>query len=362
VPIGRVLQLPVPAFINAVSGLAGGDVMLAGNLIADTKELSFNRWVARINKDDKIQLKTLGAGTFNAIQARPDGSALVGGNKPLGVKPGDDDAQGSAFIAMIARDNKVIWEQTFAGEGSSTFDSIALLPNGGALGVGLRAPVSGTTCGLVGVVTERGEKLWEDTSMPQNRFLHAKDVAVLASGRILAVGGSYAPTGLTLYDAWIALYEPSGKLIIKRGLDIRGWAPAEFVTGISDGGAMSVGLSRLEVDHGDVQASVLVIRMDANADVIWKKSIGEHATLVSDVIEVQGGIMFVVSKVEQPHVFSSFLVKVGLDGRDTWEAIQIDSKYRVTSLAPTPDGGLVLLARPPVDSHRPFWIGRSGPR
>ena len=336
--------------------------MLAGNLLADTKEVSFNRWVARINKDDKIQFKTLGAGTFNAIHARPDGSALAGGNKPLGVKSSGDEAPDSAFIAMIARDNKVIWEQTFAGEGSSRFDNVALLPNGGALGVGLRAPVFGRTYGLVAVVSESGEKLWDDTSMPQNGFLHAKDVAVLASGRILAVGGIYAPTALTLYDAWIALYEPSGKLIIKRGLDSPGWAPSEFVAGIYDGGAMSVGLSRLEADHGDVRASVLVIRMDANADVIWKKSIGEHATLVSDVIEVQGGIMFVVTKVEQPRVFSSWLVKVDLDGRDTWEEIQIDSKYRVTSLAPTPDGGLVLLARPPVDSHRPFWIGRSGPR
>ncbi len=72
--------------------------------------------------------------------------------------------------------------------------------------------------------------------------------------------------------------------------------------------------------------------------------------------------MFVVTKVEQPRVFSSWLVTVDLDGRDTWEEIQIDSKYRVTSLAPTPNGGLVLIARPPVDGHRPFWIGRSGPR
>lgn len=248
------------------------------------------------------------------------------------------------------------------GRAQGGITALGLLPGGGAAVVGVRAAVAVEVPDpflLVG--NEKAEKAW-DATFSETAVQVFDDVAVLASGRLLAVGGVRTSFDQGLYDGWIVVSEPGGELVTKRVLGRSGWSHLHGATGIWDGGAVAVGRSGSTMVSGRGWVGpALVVRLNADGKTVWEKTLGERVVAVTDVIEVKGGTMFAATKLEQNNRLSSSLVTVDHDGNDTWQPIQMGADLEVKDLAATPSGGLALLGRR-SQASRQIWIGVSGPR
>lgn len=361
VPTGRVVHLPHIASVGAISAIDADRAIVAGT--ADVEEDGASqRWIGRIAKTGKLDFKLLGPGNVYDAQARPDGSVVLSGTGAAEVKKGNiEKTVEAAWVGNFKPDNKLDWEQSFVAEMNARADGVALLPSGGAVAAGLRIPqILGRCDALLSVVDGKGQTAW-DSTVAGSGYQFFSDVAVLASGRFMAVGAVETSASKNLYDGWILVTEPGGEVITKRGVGRSGWNKFMGVTGLHDGGAVAVGQSTATGLWRRAVGSALVLRLDANGERIWEQTIGDKVVEVTDVIEVQGGVMFAATKLEEKGDQSSWLVKVDLDGKDTWEPIKIGGQYHVRDLAVSPDGGLVLVAEP-ERSSREIWVGRSGPR
>ncbi len=277
---------------NAVTLLANDRLAIAGgrrNPAGDGQ----SAWIARLSADGEIAWEKLVGARKNtipyAIAAAADGGLVVAGTTNA---RGPDGYRG--WVMRLNADGTVAWDKTFGGgraDGSSdSFQSVAVLPDGGVVAAGW---ISSRGAGGADVWVVRldrdGNALWGEAGkyFGSNAEDRAKAVQALPGGDILVLAetlreprprgrGRLPGDGEPIGKPWLMRLTPDGELRRDRplsaGSDERSDS-LDAALALADGGFMFAGNTE---SKGGGKKDAWLVRTDENFNPLWDAVFGEQ--------------------------------------------------------------------------------------
>ena len=221
-----------------------------------------------------------------AVAVDEDGAVVVVGST-AGALAGPRVGWSDAFVRRYDRDDRVMWQEQFGGDGDAMATGVAV----DALG---RVAISGriesrregetalTWDGVVRVYAVDGRELWDDR-LEAGLWGAAWGVAVGADGRVAVAGaasGSLAGPSVGSVDAFVRVYDAVGGVVWEDRFGVGDWDEALGVSVTSDGGVVVVGRSRTGLaPEGWDRWAAFVRAYDGDGRLRWHDRFGdEHTT------------------------------------------------------------------------------------
>ena len=190
--------------------------------------------------------------------------------------------------------------------------------------------------------------------------MYGNAIATLPSGETLIAGTTYehklySPNGGLIatngYYGFIARFDSKGKMLMEKSFESEEETFHVIVTSMvaqPDGGAILAGTASA---HDAPQSDVLVLRLNARGDILWKKSFGtkyfDH--FVSLIGTEDGGFVVTALGGYEYTEFHALLIKGTASGKIVWKKFfKVPGNkfgvYPSTALSRSPNGGFLFVS------------------
>lgn len=273
------------------------------------------------------------------VAALTDGGFIVVGDARSGGSP-----YFTAWAMRVSADGRRQWREPLGGALGDQLYAVAATPDGGALAVGhTRSQGRGESDVWIVRLAPSGLVLWEQTfGGPEND--RARAVTRLADGGF-AVAGFTASFGAGDRDMWLLRFDAEGEHVWSRTFGGPGNDAAFGVAGLPDGG---IALTGQQWSTDAPGTDLLIIRMNADGDPIWRRLIDRSQIDIGTAITptTDGGLIVLGSSQAETGLTDDMLaVRLDASGDGVWER-RIGAEKRDTpwSAAETADGDILIAA------------------
>lgn len=251
--------------VFGVTVTADGDIVSAGR--SQRPGRSHDAWVFRLSPTGAVRWNRTFGGPLDdrarSVAGSENGGVIVGGFRTTG----DNGAEG--WIFHVDREGVKRWEWSEGGPGRQGIFNVAVLPDGGVVGVGYTETEGGSSYGLWVVRLDADGVLGWQNVYRHGKFNAATAVAVSENGRIVVAGQS--GDVLADSDAWILGINADGSLewdIVLGGPKIdNAWG----ITAL-DGDRFAVVAA--SASHGGGGTDAWLIGLDGRGRVLWERHYG----------------------------------------------------------------------------------------
>jgi hypothetical protein len=295
--------------------------------------------------------KTIGGNkwdcAYSIIGTKDGGLAIAGITKSFGA--GDWDV----FIVKLDANGNLLWSKTIGGNDSDEAYSIIETKDGGlAIAGETNSFGDGKDDFFIVKLDANGNLLWSKT-IGGEYFDYAKSIIETKDGG-LAIAGRTKSFGAFSYDVFIVKLDVNGNLLWSKtiGGNKEDWANSIIET--KDGGLAIAGETS---SFGAGFNDVFIVKLDANGNLLWSKTIGGNKEWANSIIETKDGGLAIAGRTESFGAgFSDvFIVKLDVNGNLLWsKTIGGNKEDWANSIIETKDGGLAIAG-----STESFGAGKS---
>jgi len=276
-----------------------GNVYICGATSDDTinvPQASIGAWVAKFNPTGKLlwkrQLGTSGSEYANGVVVDPTGNVYVSAsiNRTL-VGEGETTRRG-ALVAKFNPTGKLIWKQQLAPTVEDLSNDIAVDATGNIY-------LSGFKDNFLNPSNFRGDDAWVAKYNPSGKLLWQQQLGTsqrdTAEGVIVDTSGNAYISGSTgdalaganqgIIDAWLAKYSPAGKLIWKQQLGSSKVDEARSVTLDTFGNAYISGYSDSVIAGANQgRSDAWLAKYSPAGKLVWKQQLGSSGSDYSNSV------------------------------------------------------------------------------
>jgi len=227
-------------------------------------------------------------------------SANDGGYYLLGNSSNESNGFGDALIIKVDSAGKVLWQQTYGGNGIDEITSAQLTTNGDIIFAGHSASnVAGRFDFWLNRITNQGEVIWQ-TSVGTERTDYSNDVLVNSDGSTLVVGYNNSDVnGLRILVA--VKFDAQGQELWQKEYRAiyNQWSQANAVVVSPNGGYVLAGKTKTARQYDDKpHFEPWLIALDENGEKLWDsvhQQSGNHH--INDLqLTEDGGLIVVGSR------------------------------------------------------------------
>ncbi len=243
------------------------------------------------------------------------------------------DESGKSYGVALRADpsGAQIWENTYGGQYSSFFSSIAEIGDGSLVAAGtyFYSNMAGDEYLWVVKLDPDGRKIWEKTLGGKKRQNDGYSVAATPDGGFIVTGLRLDKRQGGAPATWVLKFGGSGELQWDKVFDA---GVAYAVIPAEDGGYALAGAHNLP---GSLNSNVYVLRLDADGRKIWERIYPDfqvYVLLRSGIAQTRAGNFVVAAK--------SVLMEISPDGDAIWA--HQDERLALQSIAFLPRGSYAV--------------------
>jgi uncharacterized delta-60 repeat protein len=325
---------------RAVATLPNGGIIVAGE--TESKGAGWNdAWIIRLDSDgNRLWDKTFGTAkwdTAEAIATLPDGGVAIAGNtNSKGAGKSD------IWVIRLDSDGNIVWDKTFGGGGSEFSRAIATLPGGGLIVAGSTdSKGAGKSDVWVIRLDANGDMLWDKTFGGAASDT-ASDITVLPDGGI-AVAGNTKSKGAGEDDVWVIRLDADGDTLWDKTVGSANIDIANAIEPVTGGGFTVVGRTSAKAPG---KFDALVVRLDAKGNRLWAKILGGAEWDTANAITTfSDGGSIVAGNTESKGAGGSdvWVIRLDSDGNILWDKTFGGASGDFSSAMTTFPGGGILL-------------------
>ena len=220
--------------------------------------------------------------TVKKRQVRRARVAAIPAIKPASLPPGLIGREERRAVVAMNKTGAKYWARTYGGAGQRRLMAIAPARGGGAFAAGsVKDPITGDHNAWIMRLDSYGNVIWQKKIGGAGDD-HALALSGAAEGGVVVAGSAAGGRAI-----WIARYDKVGEQMWRRNVPTTKGGHATAV--IRVGKSFVIGA----IDRtGDGVASLL-IRLEANGDVLWQRRIGQGYTWISAVTRARKGLLLV---------------------------------------------------------------------
>lgn len=299
-------------YASAVSPLADGGFLIAGDEGSFNRATGRNVWVMRITATGEVSWQRTYGGNgrddARAIAQTADGGSIVAGStQSFGA--GEEDG----FLLRLSPPGSVIWQKSYGGTGSDALRAVRVTADGGLIVAG--STNSGGAGGQdfwVLRLDSHGKVLWQGTyggtgEDIANAIIETKDGSFVVAGSTQSYGDGYR-------DAWIVRLDSSGDVLWQKVYGGSGMDSAESVLETPEGMLVVAGQhSAVGVTNSDAW----VFQLTAAGAMRWQKAYGgqrNDAALAIATIPQRGYVVAGYTDSFGAGDADALVIRIGLSG------------------------------------------------
>ncbi len=355
---------------NDVKQTSDGGYIVAGETYngEDT-----DAWIIKLDSNGNvIWEKKFGGSNWdnaNAIQQTSDGGYIFAGT----YTNESDNLDVQAWIVKLDANGNVIWEKKFGGNGSDGASAIQQTKDGGYIFAGTYnherlspyIPSEDYDMWIV-KLDANGNIVWEK-KLGGPYMDYANAIQQTSDGGYI-VAGVYECVENDIHhdEAWVIKLDSNGNVVWKKKLggNESVWWYANDVKQTSDGGYIVVGQI---YDHRNLNSSALIVKLDANGNIIWEKRLGEGEMNGANAVQQTKDGGYVVAGVwTNTSVIwldtQAWIIKLDSNGNVVWEKKLGDNCFDgANSIQQTKDGGYIVAGwYCVVSDNQDAWVIKLG--
>ncbi len=294
--------------------------------------------------------KNKGYDTGAGIAQLNDGNYLM-----LGTACGTDEI--TDFILVKAdQTGKILWNKRFGGSSYEDASAIKATPDGGAILVGDTYSYGpGIENGYWNMwivkVDANGNKQWDavcGVAEPDG----ARAIVLLDNG-YLVTGYTHDPAqpGACVYRL-----DSKGRVLWSRNY---GHGCADAATVAADGNVV-LAMTNISSMY-DESTDILLVKIDSNGDVLWKKTAGTAGhDAPASIVSLSDGTLVVAGnrKASSTANLNGLVIRTDARGNTLWlKELPLSSNGAVTALAIAADGNILMAGDKCIDNwYNDFWV------
>lgn len=254
-----------------------------------------------------------------------DGEFIAAANTSSGI-----------LIFKLDPGGNVLWAKAYGSGGGGTVEHILQLPEGGYI-------VSGITSGDIWVIMleEDGNVQWQKKYSGEGRAFVCNTLETSDGGFIVA--GSNESFDSDYYDIVVIRIDVNGDILWQKSYGGQDTDVGSGICEAPDGGFIVAGITW---SFGAGERDLLVLRLDANGEVLWQKTYGESNTEISEKIIRTSDNAVVIAAINYSSgggLGSYWVLKLDLHGNVMWQKIYNGGhRDELYDIQETSDGGYIL--------------------
>ncbi len=323
-------------FLAAIIPAADGYFLLANNDYANE-----GSQLVKINLTGDTQWTKRFRGTCREIIPAADGNFLIAG---FVYPPNMQDAD--TWVVKIKPNGDTLWTKFFGGMKDDKIQHILPADNGNFLMEVLTAHFgeSEKTIWLL-KIDSNGDTLWTKTLTSKGSDEDFCSIVSAADGNFL-VWASVFSYGKTAEDMWLMKINPNGDILWTKTLIIRGITVYPKVMPI-DGNNFLLGGAIFPEGVAGSGADMWLNKIDSNGDIVWTKTYGEKKDDRIDMLlpTTDGNVLLAGPSLSYGGGDEDILLmKITAQGDAVWKKVIGGSPNRdyPTTIIPTDDGDFLL--------------------
>jgi hypothetical protein len=252
---------------NSIIQSSDGGYAVAG--YAESFGAGGDIYVVKLDSSGNVQwTKTIGGsawdGASSIIQSSDGGYVVAGYTYSFGAGNGD------FYVVKLDSSGNVIWTKTIGGSSYDFAYSIIQSSDGGyAVAGGTYSFGAGSSDFYVVKLDSAGNVIWTKTIGGSNTdeaysIVQSSDGGYVVAGRTRSFGAGYG------YDFYVVKLDSSGNVVWTKTIGGGDSDGANSVIQSSDGGYVVAGSTRSFTED----VNIYVVKLDANGNVVWTKTIG----------------------------------------------------------------------------------------
>lgn len=339
--------------------------------ITDKQNESFDYWVLKFDATDQLQFSKTYGGTADdrgksIIQTQDGGYAILGSSFSTDEDVSENAGLEDYWLAKLDASGTISWQKSFGYQGTDSGISVIQTNNNGYLITGVLDVTASNGEGNSDARNNRhaGGDYWAIKLDASGNFEWSRyfggnfsdtpeGVVETQDGSFIIAGGSDSAdtdisSNIGTYDFWVIKISATGDLIWEKSFGGDEIDEARAIIDSGDGNFIIAGDTRSStnnVSNNNGAADLWVIKISADGDLIWEKSLGGSGFDVArDIKRTQdnGFILAGSSRSSDIDVSENkgqndaWIVKLNSDGNIEWEnsfgGSNIDFAYGVAEL------------------------------
>ncbi len=255
---------------------------------------------------------------------REDAYALTRGNDGGYVAVGErysinpySGTNFGAWIFKIDENGNKLWQSAFEGYGGISARGVCQGNTGGYVVVARGDLRNDGGSSLIIKTDEDGNEVWIQ-SFGRSGYYAATSVTQGNTGGYLIAGKTNANAGN--YDIWIMKIDEAGNEVWQAIIGDMDYDEAYAIISGKGGGYLIAGSTD---SSGDVEADAMIIRIDEDGNLIWRKTYGdERAERLYAISPADDGGYVAAGRTETAvgtRIFNALLLKVDEEGSEIWQ-------------------------------------------
>lgn len=285
-------------------------------------------------------VSVLGNGTARDVRQTADGGYLL-----TGWTKGQPGAGSAIFLIRTDWRGARTWERLLPGNGFSCGYGVCPADDGGVVVVGDTKSKTGEDHDLfVAKVAADGNVIWEQ-NFGGPRCDYGASVLQTGDGGYLVAGGTES-TGAGIYDVYLIKVDAGGRLLWERTYGGKGSDCGYVLLPTTDGAYVIAGNTD---STGSGRTNAYLIKVDADGRLLWERSYGgDRNSYGWSLLHTGDGGYLIAGEIEVSGSagggFKSYLIKTDAQGREIWERILGGENYGAGYAVWQADAGGYLLA------------------
>ncbi|SRR6266705_365453 len=251
----------------------------------------------------------------------------------------------SAWLLKLDHRGGVEWSRIYDAQ---EIVSAQQTRDGGYIALGSASEAGGLTDAWLAKLDSLGNPVWQYLYRGQG-FVEPRSVEETADGGFVVAAGF--PLNFVQW-AWVFKTDSLGNTVWQKAFGVSRDNHAYWVTQTFDGGYAVVGdiTEWSSTLHGPQSAVALVLRLDANGDILWQKSYGAAGFAYASSIEQMSDGGFVISGSFSPlslnppvGLWGPWLLRLDSGGNLVWQRMYSFGNSVLSEVHETMDGGLIAV-------------------
>ena len=283
---------------NSIQQTSDGGYIVAGSIESNNGDVTGNHggwdyWVVKLDSNGNIiWQKSLGGSGIDeaqSIQQTTDGGYIVAGiSDSNDGDVTDNHGYFNYWVVKLDASGNIIWQKSLGGSGIDEAQSIQQTTDGGYIVAGMSSSKNGDVTGNHGgwdywvvKLDASGNIIWQKSLGGTGEDYTFSIQQTSDTGYIVAGYSDFNDGDVTGNhgngDYWVVKLDANGNIIWQKSLGGSSWDVANCIQPTGDGGYVVAGVS--SSNDGDVTGNhggwdYWVAKLDANGNIIWQKSLG----------------------------------------------------------------------------------------
>ena len=342
------MALPIP----------GGGFIMVGRTFSKGMGGS-DGWVVRMDRLGKVLWeRTFGGKGLDALMTvspTPGEGFMV-----AGITTSKSKGRADGWVLRLDSQGNKLWEKTFGGARNDSIISSTPMPGGGTLMVGFtRSSGKGHRDAWFLWVSDDGEQSWERTEGGRKRE-ELSSIAPVPGGGFIAVGITRT-FGAGNADGWVHRLDGDGKTTLwELTFGDKAYNAIQSVSPLADGGFILAGNTR---SNPPGKPDAWVLRIDNLGRILWESTFGgPNIDFATSVHPLRNGGFLVggVTASKGAGGYDAWLIRLDGGGKLVWErTFGKSGNDGFSKVFPAPDGGFIatgFTAKPGKKEDFDGWV------